>query len=270
VDRRHEETPLPRRVEWRFNFFTGYFRRWMTKSFHAVRVAKEGLPLDTGNRPVLVVLNHPSWWDPLMGFVLSRLLPGYKHYAPMEAKALRQYPIFEPLGVYGVEPTAEGAIAFLKTTSAILSQPMHAVWLTAQGRFSDPRERPVELRPGVGHLLRRLNDVLVIPLALEYPFWQERYPEALAKFGTPIHIEHGRSRSVDEWVAVTSSALTATMDDLAALALARDVTKFETVAGGSTGVGGVYGLWRRFVALITGKRYSSSHEESVRLAEGPS
>ncbi len=257
---------LPRRVPWRVSLFTSYFRRWMAQSFHAVRVAKSGPPPKAHGKPVLVVLNHPSWWDPLMGIVLSRLFDGYKHYVPIDARALKRYALFEPLGFYGVEPSAEGAVAFLRTTSAILSQAGNAVWLTAQGKFSDPRERPVELRPGVGHLIRRLEDVLVVPLAIEYPFWQERYPEALASFGEPIPVGRGRDRSPDEWTEAVQAALTRTMDALSADARTQDPSRFDTLIGGSQGVGGVYDLWRRFVSLVTGRPFAPGHEDSVRLA----
>jgi phytoene desaturase len=269
LHRQHSETkaiPLPRRVPWRVQFCTAYFRRWMAKSFHAIRLSKTGLPPETHGKPVLIVLNHPSWWDPLFGMILAEKFPEYIHFAPIEAAALKQYPIFEPLGLFGVEATAEGAIAFLRTSAAILSEPNRGLWLTAQGKFADPRERPVTLRPGVGHLLRRLNEVLVVPLALEYPFWQERYPEALAHFGTPFHVGEGRSRTVEQWVELVQASLTRTMDDLAHLAATQDETRFETLAGGTVGVGGVYDLWRRLKALLRGKAFTPSHRDSLKLS----
>jgi 1-acyl-sn-glycerol-3-phosphate acyltransferase len=240
----------------------------MGKSFHAVRVSKAGKPPVTGGRPLLVVLNHPSWWDPLMGMVLADLFPGYRHYVPMDAAALRQYRIFEPLGFFGVEATREGAMAFLRTAGAILSRPSHGLWVTAQGELTDPRRRPVRLRPGVGHLLRRLNGALVVPLAIEYPFWQERYPEALAHFGAPIVIDQGRSQSAEAWLARVEDGLTAAMDALAAEAVTRDAERFEALVGGSVGVGGVYDVWRRVKAALTGRRFRAGHADAV--AEGAS
>jgi 1-acyl-sn-glycerol-3-phosphate acyltransferase len=216
-----------------------------------------------------VVLNHPSWWDPLMGMVLADLFAGYRHYVPIDAAALAQYRIFEPLGFFGVEGgSAEGALAFLRTCSAILSRPRHAVWITAQGRFTDPRERPVELRQGVGHLARRLRGAVILPLAIEYPFWQERYPEALAYFGAPIVVEQGRTHSPEAWLTRVEGALTAAMDALAAEAVTRDEERFEALVGGSVGVGGVYDVWRRVKAALTGRRFRPGHAEAV--AEGAS
>jgi 1-acyl-sn-glycerol-3-phosphate acyltransferase len=260
---------LPRRSAWRVRVFSRYFRRWMGKNFHAVRLSRSGRPPDLEGRPVVIILNHPSWWDPLMGVVLAELFAGYQHYAPIDARALAQYRVFEPLGFFGVEAgTTEGALAFLRTGAAILSRPGHALWVTAQGRFTDPRVRPVELRQGVGHLLRRLDDALVLPLAIEYPFWQERYPEALAHFGTPIEVRPGRARSVPEWMARIEAGLTQALDELAAAAQSQDPEKFEVLVGGKVGVGGVYDWWRRLKARLGGRRFAPGHAEAVGASAG--
>src|SRR5262249_45695444 len=257
------EAALPRRSEWRVRLFTRYFRRWMGKNFHAVRLSRAGRPAVPEGRPVVVVLNHPSWWDPLMGMVLAELFEGYRHYVPIDARALRQYRIFEPLGFFGVEGSPAGAMTFLRTSSAILSRPGNALWVTGQGQFTDPRLRPVALRPGVGHLIRRLEDVVVLPLAIEYPFWQERYPEALAHFGPPMGVADGRERTVEEWMTLVQGALTAAMDELASLARTQDETHFETLTGGSVGRGGAYALWRRIRALSAGRRFEPGHRDGV-------
>src|SRR5262249_51051862 len=222
-------TTLPRRSAWRVRFFARYFKRYLGRNFHAVRLARGGRPPALDGRPLVVVLNHPSWWDPLTGVALAGLFAGYVHYVPIDAAALAKYRVFEPLGFFGVEQTPAGALAFLETASAILAPPKHALWVTAQGEFTDPRQRPVPLRPGVGHLLRRLEGAVVLPLALEYPFWQERYPEALAHFGAPIAVGRGRDHSVKEWMARLEAALTEAQDSLAALAQAQDPGAFETL-----------------------------------------
>jgi phytoene desaturase len=260
-----QAAPLPRRSPWRVRLLTRYFRRWMGKSFHVVRVSRTGKPPVLHGRPVVVVLNHPSWWDPLLGMVLADLFDGYRHYVPSEAAALKRYRIFEPLGFFAVEPGPAGALRFLRTASAVLGQRDNALWITAQGKFTDPRERPVRLRQGIGHLVRRLHDAVVLPLALEYPFWQERFPEALAHFGEPIFVGRGRDHAVDEWMSRIEAGLTRAQDYLARLAQSQDAGRFETLVGGAVGVGGVYDLWRRFVALLRGERFHAAHADVAHL-----
>jgi 1-acyl-sn-glycerol-3-phosphate acyltransferase len=250
-------------VKW----FTWYARRFLRKNFHAVRLALGARPVDPGDGPLVVVLNHPSWWDPMISLLLATLLPERACYAPMDAAGLASYRLLESLGCFGIEPgTRQGALKFLRTGLAVCSHPRTALWITAQGQFTDPRERPVRLRPGVGHLLRRLDGGAVLPLALEYPFWDERYPEALARFGEPIPIGRGGALSAAGWVARVEAALTATQDALAAAARRRDPLLFETLIGGKVGVGGVYDWWRWLTARLSGRRFTAAHgDESTAL-----
>ena len=71
------------------------------------------------------------------------------------------------------------------------------LWITAEGSFTDARTRPVRLRPGLAHLARRVPGATIVPLALEYPFWDERTPEALCRFGTPMESGGGTVERVD-------------------------------------------------------------------------
>ena len=172
---------------------------------------------------------------------------------------LDRYRLFKKLGFYGVDQSIRGAAAFLRTTAAILSQPRATVWITAQGRFADPRVRPPGLRSGIGHLVQHLPQGFVVPLALEYPFWEERLPEALARFGVPVPVGPRADLSASEWVERIEVGLAAAQDALAADALARDPAAFTTLLTGKVGVGGIYDRWRRFVAWLRGERFQAGH-----------
>jgi diapolycopene oxygenase len=267
-------TPLPdtgrgpRRWDTLFNLFAWYCRRYLAKNFHAVRLGRANRPTEPAGDPLVVVMNHPSWWDPLIGMVLSSgLFPHYRHYGPIDARGLARYPFLERLGFFGIEPgTRAGGLHFLRTAQAILSEPFNALWITAEGTFTDPRSRPIRLREGVGHLARRMKNGLLLPLALEYPFWQERYPEALAQFGPPIPAG-SETLSVEEWMKRLEKGLERTLDALAASAMARDPAAFETLVGGSVGVGGVYDLWRRFRAFLSGKKFTAAHDSGRGTGE---
>lgn len=245
-------------------FFAAVMARQMAATFRAVRLARPGLPELPPGRPVVVYSNHPSWWDPAFYIVLHRrLFPDREGYGPMDDGMLDRYPFFRRIGIFGVEQEGRrGAARFLSTSRAILSDPRRLLWVTAQGRFADPRERPLALRPGVAHLMARSPEALALPLALEYPFWGEKRPEALAAFGTPLDGREGGDAGA--WAERLEGALTATCDRLASLAHARDPGGFENLLAGRSGVGGVYGLWQRGRALARGERHRPDH-----MAEGP-
>ncbi|QEL13499.1 lysophospholipid acyltransferase family protein [Limnoglobus roseus] len=248
----------PPRSDWWFNFIRdrvagGYLR----KHCHALRLAKSSAALPADDAPILVAMNHPSWWDPLIAFVLSRQLPGYKHFGVIDAAMLKKYAMLKKAGIFGIDThTLRGATEFLEKGQAILEQPRHAFWVTAQGEFADVRQRPLALRSGVGHLAARLSRGWVVPLAMEIGFWNERTPEALAKFGEAIPLggESGKAMT-----AKIEAALTATLDDLNRDAISRDAGRFVPVLSGRVGVGGVYDWWRRFRATVTGRPFDASH-----------
>jgi 1-acyl-sn-glycerol-3-phosphate acyltransferase len=251
---------IPQRSEFLCRWFSWWVRGYLAKHFHAVRLAcgtQLSVPADA---PLVIVLNHPSWWDPLIGVVLAGLFPERTHYAPMDARMLNRYRLFKKLGFYGVEQGSRGAAAFLRTSVAILSQPGATVWITAQGRFADPRVRPPGLRSGVGHLVQRLPHGFMVPLALEYPFWEERLPEALARFGFPVPVGAGVGLSASESVERIEVGLAATQDALTADALWRDPAAFITLLRGKVGIGGIYDRWRRFAARLRGERSGHGSE----------
>mgnify|MGYP001057115293 CR=1 FL=1 len=256
---------LPRRWPWLVRGFRRYCRRYVRKHVHAVRLSKGGAAFPPAGEPVLIVLNHPAWWDPLVGVVLGDAFADRDQFAAIDAVALTQYRVFARLGFVGVDATSlRGAADFLKVGQLVLSEPNRVFWVTAQGRFADVRERPLALRSGVGHLAARLTRGVVVPLALEYAFWDERTPEALARYGEPVRVSDHPGLDGKAWTRLIEDRLTQTLDALNADAVSRDPARFTTVLGGRAGVGGVYDLWRRVKALVRGERFDPSHAAAVR------
>jgi 1-acyl-sn-glycerol-3-phosphate acyltransferase len=242
------------------SLFTVYLHWYVGRHFHAIRVAHAArFAIVTG--PTIVYSNHASWWDPLALILFSRyFLPTSDHYGPMDATALKHYGFMRKLGLFPVEPgSSRGAVQFLRTAEEILSRPGSVLWVTPEGRFTDTRTRPVVFRPGLAALVARLGACTLVPLAAEYTFWDERLPEILICCGQPIKVNDGREHSMEEWNERLCAALAATQDELAALAKLRDPASFETILSGRLGISGVYGGWKRLLALLTGRGYQSSH-----------
>ena len=260
-----EPLALPRRWPWLVRGFRRYCQRYVRKHFHAVRLSRTSHNLPTGDEPVLVVLNHPSWWDPLVGIILSEQLRDRDHFAAIDAVAVERYAFFKRLGFVGVDTKSlRGPVEFLRIGETILSESNRVFWVTAQGRFTDVRERPLNLRSGVGHLAARLERGYVVPLALEYAFWSERTPEALARFGEPLRIADHPGLNGKEWTRLIEVSLTETLDGLNSEAMSRDPAKFTTVLSGRVGVGGMYDTWRHMKAWLRGEKFDPSHDATMK------
>ena len=250
---------LARRSNSLFRLFALYMRWYVGRRFHAVRISRTGLPRVPAGRPLIVYSNHPSWWDPAIYILLSRMLfPNHAGYGPMDAAALGKYGVFQPMGVFGVpQDSPRGAAIFLRTCLAILDRPSTMLWITAEGAFTDPRIRPIVLRPGLAHLARRVPGATILPLALEYSFWNESRPEALVRFGEPIEAE--LAGSVNDWTERLEQGLTHTMDALAAESVTRNPALFQPLVRGGAGIGGLYDTWRWLRAVARGSRFDPSH-----------
>lgn len=251
--------PTERRSARAFWAFGWYLRWYFYRRFHAVRMSRVGLPSAPAGRPLIIYSNHPSWWDPALYMLLcTKLFPGRPGYGPMDNAALGKYGLFERMGVFGIDlGSPRGAARFLASSLRVLSDPMSILWITAEGHFTDPRQRPVRLRAGIAHLARRVPDAIILPLAIEYSFWNESRPEVLLRFGPPI--ETGRTRKVAEWTEHLETELTWTMDALTADSMRRDPALFQPLLRGAAGVGGIYDLYRRAQALAAGRRFDPTH-----------
>lgn len=245
----------------RMALFHLYLRWYMGRHFHGLRIANsKRLPREVDG-PLIVYLNHPSWWDPLSSIMLSQhFLAKLEHYAPMDEAALERYGFFRKLGLFPVEQeTARGASQFLRYATRVASTPNSVLWLTPQGRFADPRVRPLVFKDGMAALLTRLPRVTVVPLAIEYAYWDERLPEVLMNWGEPIRNNGGDIRSKEMWNATITAGLSRAQDELAALAATRDAARFDTLLEGKAGIGLIYDIWRRIRSRYQGKSYDAEH-----------
>ena len=250
---------LGRRSPTLFRLFAFYLRWYLGRHFHAMLISRTGLPRPVPGRPLIVYSNHPSWWDPAVCILLCDMLfPDRAGFGPMDASALGKYGVLERMGVFGVEQQdPRGAATFLRTCLAVLENPSAMLWITAEGAFTDPRTRPITLRPGLAHLARRVPGAVILPLAIEYIYWNESRPEVLVRFGEPMLSD--RPGSVAEWTDRLEQGLANTMDALAAESVSRNLALFTPLVRGGAGVGGLYDSWRWLRATANGRRFDPSH-----------
>ncbi len=251
---------LPRIAKKQLRWFTKYVGFYLRRNFHGIHLLRLTSIEQLEGWPLLVCLNHPSWWDPLLGIYLSqRFFAHRRQYSPIASAGLAKYKFFERLGFFGIDPGARsGAQRFLQVGKEVLSHSDGAFWVTAQGHFTDVRT-PVDIESGAGHLASRIGRFAMLPIALEYSFWNERYPEAFACIGEPVMADAGRGRSAKEWTDQFSNSLQSTQSVLSEHVKRRDPAAFEPLLTGSSGVGGVYDVWRALKSRAQGKKFRPEH-----------
>ncbi len=252
---------LPHVTTWQLRLFARYCGHYLRRHFHRLYLLEQSPVAELGDSPLLICLNHPSWWDPIVAVYLSqKLFADRRHYGPIAAAGLSKYKFFERLGFFGIAPeTREGAFRFLQIGRAALSTPGCALWVTAQGQFEDARVRPTKFQAGAGHLARSSSRFIMLPLALEYSFWRERTPEAFACFGEPMEISNEPERTAADWTRIFAASVESTQDYLAERVKTGQESHFEELLSGAAGVGGVYDIWRAVKSYARGKRFRAEH-----------
>ena len=242
-------------------FFRIVLQRQLRRSFHSVRLAKPGVPALSDQLPLLVYFNHPSWWDgALVPTIADRLFPSRRVYGPIDDEALQRYGFMRRLGFFGVQRDSyAGAATFLRVGRRLLARADTLFCLTPEGHFTDPRRRPLLLQPGLARLIESVPRVTVLPMAIEYPFWDERLPEALIGFGDAHVMGADVADTSDDLHTSLAARLADTMDRLRDAALGRDASRFIELFEGTVGVGGVYDAWRRAKAWLRGERFDPAH-----------
>jgi len=240
-------TPSPR-VR---NVFAAMVAGMMRRRFHAVRLARGSrevlASVDSGERPALVVMNHVSWWDPILLIVAWReFFPSRPPYGPIDGNELKRFAIFRKVGLFGVDPddpaTLEAMRAYLAGEAA--REPRLALCVTPQGKFADVRDELV-VRPGAAAMAAALRVDRAVSISVEYGFWVDQKPEVFVR-AERIDCAEGGTIA---WQKRIVTAMRGNQSALAALVRARDASAFEPLAPSFrpkvSGTNPVYDLWLR-------------------------
>ena len=243
-------------------WFRRAFVRWMRgfvgRRFHAVRLAAGSeaafARAASADGPVMLVANHQSWWDPLVGLLVHDRWFGDRPVAsPIDRTQLENFRFFRRLGMFGVDPDdATGLRAFARHVDGLFAgAPRTVLMLTPQGRFVDAR-RPVEARPGAAMVAARHPGLAVISVAIEYAFWVDQRPEVFLRAATVAAPAAGGD-SAHAWQPTIEGAMNANAAALAECVASRDPARFSLVSGG--GAGRIHPAYDAFLRL-TGRRTS--------------
>lgn len=252
--------------------FMWYTRRLLRKRFQAVHLTpcslEVGAALNADARPLVLVLNHSSWWDPLITLAMGQvLIPDRSGIAPMDRTQLERFRFFRKLGLFGIHPddpaSLKAMLEYVQAWAASTSRPTLA--LTPQGRFTDIRE-PIRLRPGAAATCAAFasaSGCQAASLSIEYGFWQSQRPEVflhLAPIAPPA------VSSTTAWQRQIESAMQQGACHLAPLVIARDPAAFvPLVATGGASINPAYDLWLR----LRGRSGEITAQRTARSVHSP-
>jgi 1-acyl-sn-glycerol-3-phosphate acyltransferase len=158
--------------------------------FDRVWLKAEGPLPRAEDGPLIGYLNHPSWWDGYMAFVLNRALlrDRFEGYLMMEERELRRYQFFAWCGAFSVHrQDARSAMRSVAYIGRLLAERRdRSLWIFPQGEIAPNDRRPIAAFSGLAHIARRAGGATLWPVALRYEFRGEQRPEVFIRAG-PAH-----------------------------------------------------------------------------------
>jgi 1-acyl-sn-glycerol-3-phosphate acyltransferase len=235
--------------------FAWYTRRLFRQKFNGVRLMHGSADTLRGRdgveAPVIVLMTHAGWWDPLSALLLHEALtPKRATTAPMDARMLEKFAFFRKLGVFGIDPDSPASLEAMVTyvQTRFRENPRTTLWVTAQGAFHDAREA-IRVRPGAASIAAKCGatakgrGVCVLCCAVEYAFWNEQRPECLVRIEA---VEPPANATTAGWLRVMQDGMERCASSLAAAVIAREPAAFEPLLGGSAArTHPVYDWWLR-------------------------
>ncbi|MGZ8940003.1 MAG: lysophospholipid acyltransferase family protein [Limisphaerales bacterium] len=244
----HSRIPVvaPPRSRALLRWFTTYSAMYLRRHFDGLYLSGPRPDFAEMPGPIVVYLNHASWWDPLICLQLShRFTSERANFAPIDAKSLEQFRFFRKLGFFPVEKhSRRGALQFLETSASILRDAQSVLWVTPQGDFFDSRVRPTTLKSGIGQLPSMVPNLTFVPLALDYFFGDGRLPSIAARFGATLTVSDFPLYHRHDWTSALGAALENTQDALCEEVTTKRVQSSQPLLAGKHGTGGIYGWWQ--------------------------
>ncbi|AIQ55212.1 lysophospholipid acyltransferase family protein [Paenibacillus sp. FSL R7-0331] len=172
----------------------------LRRHFRAIGLSGDLQPASAGDRPVLYIMNHSSWWDGLLAYHAAKVLTRRRQYFMMEEAQLRKFQFFRRLGAYSINRSEPADVrASLRYTAGLLGEG-GSVWMYPEGELLPLEHRPLELKEGAAVVLRLCPDAAVVPVTLYHGLFFHPKPEATLVAGPP---------QIHPWKAMDRHSITA-------------------------------------------------------------
>ncbi|WP_079480478.1 lysophospholipid acyltransferase family protein [Halobacillus salinus] len=196
-------------IEWGFTHFNRFFLRSHFEQIHVWKDSKE-IP----NRRTLFLINHSTWWDPLLIFYLNDQIVQSDGYAMMSEKGMKKHPFFQKVGGYSINAELRrGMIESLQYSIQLLNEDK-TVWIFPQGQEEHLEKRPLEFFSGTAYIAEHSEDVNVVPISLYYSLEHSRRPNVYVRIGEPVKNSSFSSLNRKELSNLLEDLATKQLDEL--------------------------------------------------------
>lgn len=139
-------------------------------------------------------LNHHSWWDGLIPFLLNQRLFRQNARGMMEDKQLHQYPFFRKLGVFSIDLSSPRAsVQAMRYSVTSMNRPGAALYIFPQGKIEPFRTSNLNFKKGIGWLAKKVPEADLVPVGIHIHTMQSDKPILDIHVGEPAKFNRSES-----------------------------------------------------------------------------
>lgn len=249
---RHEGPAIPAAKNWLGDeLIYRLLARWSLWSFFDTVWLQSHGPLPTPQQgPLILYLNHSSWWDGYLMYVIHRVVLSGKFDAHllMEEKQLRSYRFFTWSGAFSINRRDPDDAQRAQQYAAQLlrhGQRPRALFIFPQGKIVPADQRPLRTYAGIARIAALADNVRLCPVALRYEFLGQQWPHAFISIG-PTHTL-ANPEEIEGNMADITTRLTALCDALRDDVVAQRLDRFRPLLRGRRGIDKTFDALLRFL-----------------------
>ena len=166
--------------------FRTYVRWLFKRRFHRVWLRSDYRPKAEGS--TLYYLNHHSWWDGLIPFLLNEYHFRQRGRALMELQQMQRYGFFKKIGAFSIDRgDPQSAVKSLRYAVQLLKQPGTGLYIYPEGKIVPACIEP-EFESGAAWMATKVEQIDLVPIALYQQSIRSDKPELHIHVGEPQEI----------------------------------------------------------------------------------
>ena len=136
-------------------FFSQHIKRLIKRNFQAVNF--NNIQVD-GQKSVLLLANHFSWWDGFILYYLNDKLLKKNFHIIVLKETMQKIKFFKYLGAFSVDRNSRTVMQTLAYAAQLLNDPQNLVVIFPQGKLYSSFITKVNFEKGVMKVIQQAND----------------------------------------------------------------------------------------------------------------
>jgi 1-acyl-sn-glycerol-3-phosphate acyltransferase len=180
-----------RESQWFIRLFRWYVRWLFHRRFDTVYLQQNYRP--SADRSTIYYLNHTSWWDGLIPFLLNEFRFHQGARAVMEDHQMRDYPFFSKIGAFSIDRSnPRSALKSLHYGLDFLAGSGRSLFIYPEGQIYPPEASPAHFERGLAWMADKIVtgnlNVDLVPIGIYMHTMASDRPQLLLNVGDALNL----------------------------------------------------------------------------------